>query len=378
MSLKFKFRSVAIEKTCHRYSRKDVVSAHTAPLLLKTFGQLIESVEWRLAGNGSRALFSLLAKYCGNTLKKLKVTDYNPSFDKRNQFPALEQLALYNAEPQDFCLDSPLKCLEIQDFRHMEGLDSDNEPWFVREFPHLESVRFNTMEITDDTLTDFLSVNPQLRVLDVESEYLTPLVFEGIGYYSRNIERLLIKSVEFLEYDSGDLQEEMLNLSELRKLSELRVSGRVSLEVLLNMFAKNNVPIRSLEVDIAATDKATTSFPAIKTLNKLQCICRSDVDGSYLIDLAKSQPALQTLQIVNMGANITVGTIEKILRFSTSLTDLELSFCRSDVDLESYNRILMLVRNRVRVRIIVPKRRQVDVPADLLKMNRNWLRIMFD
>ena len=91
----------------------------------------------------------------------------------------------------------------------------------------------------------------------------------------------------------------------------------------------------------------------------------------------KSQPALQTLQITNIGSNMTVGSIEKILKFGKNLTDFELSDSCFYFDVESYNRIVLLARNRVRVRIVVFRRSQVVVPADVLTMNREWLSIMF-
>lgn len=379
-SLKFRFRSVAIENTHHPYSKADVVSADNTPTFLRNFGHLVESVEWRFVGNQKRQdeMLKLLVKCCGKTLKRLQITNNNPDFNERSQLPALETLILYNAQPINFCLDSPLKYLEIQTFQHVGGgVDLTNQrPWFVRGFPHLETVRFNTSEITDATLTQFLSFNRQLRALEVDSEYLTPMIFESIGLYSRNIERLQIKSVEFDEFDSSKLHEELLHLSALRKLSEFHISGRVSLEILFKIFAENNVPIRSLEVDVAAAVN-DSSLPTIKTLNHLQCICRSDIDEHYLVNLAKSQPALQTLQVMNIGSSVSIEAIEKILKSGRNLTNFALSFCGGYFELENYNRILMLARNRVEVRIIVSKRRQVNVPTDILRTNRRWLRIMF-
>ncbi|XP_037024148.1 uncharacterized protein LOC119066035 [Bradysia coprophila] len=379
MSLKFRFRSVAIENTHHAYSRKDVVSAHNAPALLRHFGQLAESVELRLVGNQQRGdeIFELLEKFCGKTLRKLTIANYNPNFNIESQFPALEHLTLYNAEPINFWLDSPLKHLAIQNFSEIVEEEYNFQPWFVRNYPHLESVYLNTTEICYDTLTVFLAFNQQLPELDVHSEYLTPMIFQSIGLYSRNIQRLKMKCSEFQEYDSSYLHEELLNLSGLRKLTDFGVSGRLSLELLFKMFAENNTPIRSLEVDIAATD-GKASIPTIRTLNKLQCICRADVDENSLINLAKSQPALQILQVTHMGSHTTIKAIEKILNYGRNLTDFEVSFCSSYIDMESYNRILLLAKNRVKVRITVPKRSQVNVPADILKVNRNWVRIMFD
>lgn len=377
ISLKFRFRSVAIERTHHRYSRTDVISARNAPVFLNHFGHLVESIEWQIVGRQQDELFTLLTKYCGETLKKLKVSNYNPHLNRRNQFAALEQLILYNAEPIDFCLDldSPLKHLEIHNYQLSEGVDL--EPWFVRDFPHLESVRLNSTIVTDESLDEFLSLNPQLRALEVDSEHITPMIFQSIGDYSKNLERLQIKSFEFHEYDSSELHEELSQLSDLRKLSEFGMSGRLSLDLLLKMFAKDETPIQSLEVDLAATDSAS-SLPSIKTLRNLRCICRSNIDENYLVKLVQSQTALETLQINNIRTAITIETIEKILKVGKNLKNFELSFYNFDVDLHSYNRILMLARDRVEVRLIVSNRREVDVPNDVLKVNRKWLRIMFD
>lgn len=355
------------------------MSAHTAPVLLKIFGTLIESVE--IIGNRKREdeMFNLVAKFCGKTLKRLKITNYNPNLNKQKQFPALEELILYNAEPIHFCLDSPLKYLEIQNYRQFEEIDlEDKEPWFVRNFPHLETVRFNSGEITDATLTEFLSFNQQLRALKVHSQNLTPMVFESIGFYSRNIAQLEIESILFHEFESSELHEELLYLNSLRKLSEFRLSGRLSMEAVFKMFVENNAPIRTLQVDIAATNNVSC-FPTIETLTNLNCICRSDVNENCLIDLVKSQTALQTLQVFSMCcSNITTKTIEKMLKFGKNLINFEISFHGSDFDLESYNRILILARNRVKVRIIVSRRTKVNVPGDVLKINREWLSIVHD
>lgn len=126
------WRSVTIENT-QGDSWKNVVSAHTAPFIFKIFGHLIESVEWRLAGNRKHKgkLFELLAESYGKIPKKLNITD-SPYLNKRNQFPVLEELILYNAEPKHFCLNSPLKRLEIL---NIEGTYLDNQqPWFFDTF----------------------------------------------------------------------------------------------------------------------------------------------------------------------------------------------------------------------------------------------------
>lgn len=346
--LKFKVRSVTIQETyCQSYSERDVVSERTARLLLNTFGEFIQSIDWRLKGsNRKHELFNLLAKSCGKTLKELKINYFNPSFSNENQFLALEQLIFYNAEPRPFCFDSPIKYLEYQDFR-LDEPELEEQPWFVREFPHLESVRFNTTKITDETLIEFLSFNRQLRALQVESAHLTPLVFEGIAFHASNMERLEIKSHIFYEYE---LDFVLFHLGELRNLSELRMSGRVPLELLLKMFAKNDAPIRSIKLDIAATD-GSTSLPTINTLTKIQCMCRTDVDQSVLVSLAKSQPALQILQILFMDSQVTVSVVENILRFGKSLTNVDIFHCLPAFDLNKYNRIFKLAGNRVKVRI---------------------------
>jgi len=379
MSMPIRFRTVAIENTHRPHSRTDVVSVRNAPVFLRHFGHLVESVEWRLVGNQKRAdkLFRRLAKYCGRTLKRLNIRRYSPNFNRRNQFPALEQLKLYNAEPSNFRLKSPLKHLEI----HSYGIDlplDPPQPWFVRHFPHLESVCLNSDETTNESVTGFLTLNPQLRVLEANSGYLTPMVFESIAHYARDIERVKVTSFEFDAFvRSDDLHNQLVHLSALRKLAHFGMSGRLSLNKLFKMFAENDVPIQSLEVDMSATD-GSSPFPTVKTLNSLRCICRSNMDEDCLVNLVKSQTALQKLEIVNKFAKITPQTIEKILKCGKNLTHFELSFCDNDFDLATYNRILALARDRVKVQIIVSNRKEINVPTDILAANGKWLRMKFD
>lgn len=376
MSLKFTFGRVVIERRNGLYSAKHVISYSNIEAFLRRFGHLIESVTWQPTVDEEK-LFQLIARYCGKTIKKLHIQNYNPYFNERNQFPVLEELTLCNAEPKTFPLDSPLKYLEIENSRDVDDSDMEygEQSWFIREFPYLEIVRLNS--VTDDTLAEFLSLNQQLRRLEVYADSLTPLIFESIGHYSKNIESLQIYSSKFDEYESSDFHEELHHLCTLRKLSEFCVSGRVSTEMLFEMFDKNNIPIRNLGIDIAPTDERY-SYPTIETLNHLKCICRSDIHANALINLIKSQKTLQYLQVFNMGAHITVRTIEKILEFGKCLTDFELYFCQLSFDLKSYNRILNLAKNCVKVRIVVTKRSKIDVPTDLLKMNRKSLTIMYD
>lgn len=375
-SLNFRFRSVAVEDTRHCYSDRNVITADDAPQFFHNFGHLVQSVDWLLVENQERAdeLFSILEQHCGATLKTLKIEHCSPKFNRNNQFTALERLIVHHAEPLELGLDSPIKYLEILTFGQIE-----EDQWFHREFPHLESVRFNSTEITDDTLSEFLQLNQQLSSVEImNSEYITPLILEDIGYYLTDLERLEISSREFQECETNELHKQLLHLTTLQKLSELRISGRVSLDILLKMFAENNVPLRSLEVELAPTKDTVTSFHTIQTLKKVECTCLSDVHVNTLINLVKSQTALQTLQILNMGAKITIGAIEKILECGRNLTYFELTFCGSDFSMGSYNRILSLARNRVKVEIVVSQGTQVDVPLDILRMNRDWLSIMFD
>lgn len=379
--MKRRFRTIAIENTHHQYSSPDAISAKNAKVLLEHFGQLVETVEWRLVGNGKiqHMIFKLLGKYCGETLKNLTIKNFNPKFHHRDHFPVLEKLILNNAEPVDFPLNSSLKHLEFQNCKQIdEGDDLSYRPWFARAFPCLQSVRLNSTEVTDGSLAEFLELNPQLRQLDAFSDNLSPDIFEDIGNYSTNIEQLEIRSDDFHEYESSELYEKMVHLSKLSKLTDFSISGHFPLDKLFQLFFENNTPLESFEVEmaVAETDNATATIPTIKTLKSLQCVCISNSDGKSLIDLVESQTTLQELAIVNMGGKRTIRTIEKLLRVGKNLTNVHLSLGKQHFDLYDYNRILRLARDRVKVRMVVASSSEINVPADILKLNKNWLNIV--
>lgn len=369
-SLKWMFRSVAIEDVRHIWIAATIVSAELAPTLLRNFGHLIESVEWKPKRNRERndEMFKLIVKFCGKTLKRLVISNYNPQFNKRNRLQALERLELYEARPKNFRLDSHLKYLRIR----LSSLKQ--QPWFIRPFPHLENVRFELMKLTDDMLTKFLSFNQQLRVLQTDADtLLSPMVLESIGHYSRNIETLHIHSFNFMEFESTIINEKLLYLNALRKLMDFWLRGELSLELLLNMFAENGAPIWSLGIFLTPIDTAP-SFPTIKTLNNLHIRCPHGISDDFLINLVKSQSALKTLSIINEDRTVTIQRIKKILEFGKNLTEFEFCMYHSELDLETYNTILGLARHRVKVEITCSKSK-VYVPEDILKANSKWLCI---
>lgn len=160
---------------------------------------------------------------------------YNPKFSKRNRFQALECLELFDVEPKNFRLDSPIKRLIIYKsssfnqfsdaycnsfYRNIESTTHDSidtltlEPWFIRPFPHLERVKFG-VELTDNLLTKFLSLNQTLRDLEIyPSKHLSPMILESIASYCQNLEVLGIEI--FLDSTPNTIN--IMHLNGLRKL----------------------------------------------------------------------------------------------------------------------------------------------------------------
>lgn len=347
------------------------VSVNRVPILLNNFGHLIESISLNLLNcqqsirNRGNEIFQLIAKCCGSTLKSLILEKYNPNFNKQNRFPVLENLILDDATPIQFCLNSPLKYLYILKFNRQQN---DFDSYFIQPFPYLEMVMFNTINhLTDDKLSTFLSLNPQLRKLHIKCcTNLTSTALEIIGYYSQNIEKIYIfHSFQLVTNESSHY------LNGLQKMCGFGYTHQISVESLLNFFVENNCPIEELDVFPNFT-AITPNFPTLMSLKVLTCFC---ISYKYFMRLIKRQTALQTLRIT-YGIPIDLfQTIKKILQISKNLTELEINLLLdSKLNLNIYNRILNLVKDRVKV-IILYWRRKKDIPENVLKANEKWLVI---
>lgn len=310
-----RFRSIAIGV---KYCRS--VSDHQVPILLTNFGHLIEELRFQPRGKRKNhnvkqndKIFKSIAKYCGKTLKKLEIENYNPTFNKKNLFQALEKLILKRAYPKTFHLYSPLKVLTI------ESISLKEQPRFLRPFPDLLQINFNdTKYLTDKMLTFFMSLCPRLESLRVNyRNRVSPMILENIAAHSQNWKSISIHTAYTEDNSESVVNQQLQHLRVFRKLWNFSLDHEISLETLMSIFAKNHIPIWQLSVRVLPTN-ITPHFPINNTLVHL-CLQppsfgNFSVSDDFLIKLIKSLTVLETLEILNFpDSATTTRTIEKII-----------------------------------------------------------------
>lgn len=243
------------------------------------------------------------------------------------------------------------------------------KPWYVQHFPNLQKCFFGFDEkLTNEILAEFLLFNPQLQELGIDAcDYISPIILKNIGTYATNLH-----SLEIIWYDDRVINERVLHLKTLRNLREWKVGGELSLELLMNMFVNNNMPICSLHHTLMPEETAQ-NLPTLKTLKNL-FVSRFDSDGDIcddiLINLTRAQTALESIR-TGPSDIVTMQAITKILELGKSLTNIEFG-SDSELDLSTYNAILNLANNRVKVKLVID---EVDVPKEVLDTNRKWIDI---
>lgn len=372
-----RFESIAIEKCLSESETMlaiPTISADRAPMVLQHFGHLIKTLEWKPHGNRERndEIFKLILLYCGKTLQILYLSNYNPKFNKRNRFEALQHLILLDARPKNFRLDSPLQSLRIK----LGSLTK--QPWFIRPFPHLKMVHFDQIgELTDDMVSTFLQLNPQLRRIKTrDCDLLSPQILNSLSTLTENIEVINIESLTFRE-DSTSLSTVLRCLRGFRKLYDFWLWEPLSLALLMDMFAKNRVPIVSLSVSLIPTVKVP-NFPTFDTLRHLHIRCPDGTSNDYLIKLICDQHRLETLSINHDDRTVPMQTIEKILDCAKYLREFRFHLYQFDVKLDNYYTILGLAKGRCKVEIWVSPDQSIHVPTHIMEANKNWLTFLVD
>lgn len=91
-----------------------------------------------------------------------------------------------------------------------------------------------------------------------------------------------------------------------------------------------------------------------------------------VIECLKKMQTLETL-IVNGNYN-NISFVTDILKSTSSLTQLFIGLKVTTLNLDEYNSVLALAKNRVKVSIHLYER-TIDVDRDIIAKNREWLDI---
>lgn len=359
----------------------NIVPADRAPMFLRDFGHLTESLAWEphRSQQFNDDMFELIVKFCSKTLSYLSLRNCNPKIDKTVRFDALQHIELISRPLIDFSLDSPLKYVQFtEDISELspdnQSIQSQDQPWFIRSFPNLKEINFDTNQLTDDTLEQFLALNQQLSILHFEFDCrTTPAMLESIGNYCQDINYLYV-AMMFPDLDIPNVN--LMHLGKLRKLSSLHIyHNAMNIETLMKVLVENDVPLESLSCAVWRLEQSH-SFMTLTTLTDLYMSIDGENSGDILINFIKSQTALKSVSIFNSDQTVTVHQIGKMLQAGKNLSKFDFDNCYFDIDLQNYEMLKNLALNRVNVHICISEdNRLIDIPEDVLSKNSRWIRV---
>lgn len=217
----------------HEDVRSNPMALHN---FLCIFGDLLQCVilwfDWDKRGKEDDDFINLLAQCCGKTLKKLSIMEYHPNKNFALEFKALEILELNHFPIINLCINAD-RC------------------WFYQEIPQLSKIRFVFSEgLTNDIITGFMKLNPQLRALDVGlsvRDGVTTSILQDISDCSPNLQELSIRVDNYGA--SMPTYENFIHLRGLRKLTSLYINFSYNFEPFLcDLLAENNIPIVELRL----------------------------------------------------------------------------------------------------------------------------------
>lgn len=343
---------------------RNKISFGRAKSFLNIFGHSIKSLTFVRSKDqiNYNEIFNAIADSCGNTLIELKIHEQILDFNTRSKFKVLEKLELDSSSFHNFHTIPSLKTLRIL---------SNNKPipmtdWYVRHFPRLEEINFHFLnQLTDTMIIDFIAHNPQLQSIDVNyCHNVSTAIFKNIDKNLPNLERL-----RFLTWlSSVYFDENMIQLTRLRKLRYLGIEASVSAGALMNSLARNDVPIEELSIEIDS--ESLIDAPPLKRLKRVDLLCVSD---EILIDFVKRHPNLEKVN-VSKTTRVTIHGVKKVLECATHLVSASFYIKELHIDLECYKQLLTLVKGRVNV-FIFGISGCINVPKDMLAANKEWLKI---
>lgn len=298
-----KFKTLIIEPKGATKSYGDSMEDEVVKRFLSIFGHLMNGIAWFASKNPTidTEIAEVIARFCGKTLYVLFIDGYELSFPKRSRFTALGKLMLGSASPKNLKVHAKLTTLVIA--RHNSTIKL---PLQLRIYPKLEHLFLHLVDtLTNDRLTKFLSLNPQLKTLDIHRCYhLTPSILESIATHLPNIEKLCYRPIGVFDL-SRELMaplvpyDDIMHLGRLKNLKHLEFSEMFPIRELIEILNKNNVNIEYLSFFLMPffSDATLEYLPSLKTTKTMR------VDGFIitgdiaLFNLLKTQPTLEELEL---------------------------------------------------------------------------------
>lgn len=288
----------------------------------------------------------------------------NPNLDMTNalcQFTALEILELENNNLKNFESHSALKTLKI----HSNHRNVPVNVWFTQNFPQLESISFFLLRnCTNEMIIDTLNLNPQLRCVKiVNCPKLTTAILIDIAQRVPNLEQF-----SFETWDMSMTYAHMQNLKHLKNLKHLTIVAQFLTDELMHLLVNNEIPIETLAIN--GNNDNLVNAPTIVRLKSLRIHSVSDEN---LPKFVEKQPNLKQLFVTNT-RELTMNGLKKILEVGKKLEMVSLYVNGFDVNEQSYQSVLALVKCRVILHIMIITG-IVTVPSNVIAQNSEWFKL---
>lgn len=342
---------------------------------LNIFGHQIRSLQLSTLSNtdpkADESLIAMIARFCGETLNELKIyhCDYL-NLSTKSQFIKIETLILNESSITNLSahpyLFFTIKNLTLRYYRR-------NCDQFIKHFRNLEEAEFSFVyKLTDKMLIEFLILNPQLKVLNLNNcRKISSSVFRNIGTYVPNLKSLNFE-IYFRKQGLQSIFNDVEYLAQLRNLKQLSIVSQLSVKKLIDALVENKTAIEVLHISTDTSDLGE-SIPNLKTIKNLTITSISD---DMLVDFVKNLPELESLE--SESENITPSGIKKALEYGKRLKNLTFHLTKEiNLNFEEYKAILAMAKNRVAIQICY-EIGEIDVPTDVLNANSDWLSIGLD
>lgn len=313
----------------------------------KLYAPLVSEISFTstLDAELDRYVFNSIAKFCGDSLKSFRLNDCRSDFEKL-QFLGLE-------------------CLSIAS-KDLERFNNDiSELWYLQNMPKLKSASFYYCEeLTDYALFEFLKLNQQLEYFILQSEYVSTFIFKYIAKYSPNLVSLVFENY-YNEITKSEIHENIKHCLQLKKLKRFDLFGiNISLETVINMFAKSDVPIEILSINLFKRSHPCKNLLTLKTLKHLVIETNSCRSLHKLIaNVVRTQTALKTMYVLQGSHGKWVRNI-KLFSMMGYNTMLEITL------LENIN----LFCNDFGIEIFIFHDGRIDFTKNIFNVNGNWLK----
>lgn len=324
----------------------DDIPVHRLYSFLQIFGHMIEKIHWKARnGTADSKIFATIVRFCGRTLNELIIRDYNPKCLKRLHFKVLQKLTLDEASAGKFKYHSRLKYLRL--------INSADQPTRtklalrMRRYPHLEHLVLKNIDtLTYDRFRHFLSLNPQLKTLDVtDCEHLEMSIFEEVGKYLP-----IIESFSFT-HSCLRLMGRVPCWSHLHSSRNLRHLGMgygIKLGDLIDQLVENDLPIEHLSLNSPFKQFLQNSYGTTfqtKSFKKMN-IWATDSSRPLFI-LIRMQPSLEEIELTNFQVPITRDEIKDVFSYGKHLSKLSIIDVGMSLDFASDNQEMVLDCGRI-------------------------------